>query len=448
MMQRMNKDYGRGLSMEGSDAVTVLGCQWGDEGKGKLVDWMTYNRDVVVRFQGGHNAGHTIVVDGRTIKLNMLPSGVIRDGCVNILGNGVVVDLFSLVEEMKSVREQGFNIGPENLKMSDRATIILPVHVDLDKAREVRATNEGKIGTTGRGIGPAYEDKVGRRALRLGDLLSLDKLKSSGRMDSLIRHHNALRRDNGQVEIDADDVLEGLQEVSDELGPYIVSVWELLSEYKKLNKSFIFEGAQGAMLDVDHGTYPYVTSSNTFAGQMFTGSGLYNFGGHYILGVAKSYTTRVGGGPMVSEISGTRDGEILLSAGNEYGTVTGRERRCGWFDIVQMRQVCKIGGVSGLALTKLDVLDNFDEVFICVAYEHDDKRYDVIPSDIELVGNLKPIWKSFPGWKGHGHGGARKVSELAIEARNYIDYIQEELGTRIDLVSVGAEREAIIDLQE
>jgi adenylosuccinate synthase len=426
-------------------ALTVFGCQWGDEGKGKLVDWLADSYDVVVRFQGGHNAGHTLVVDGKTVKLNVLPSGVVRKDCVNVVGNGVVVDPFALVEEMGRLEDLGYGLDSERLRLSERAHMILPVHVELDCARELQA-EKGKIGTTGRGIGPAYEDKVGRRGFRLGDLRDIGGMRADVRMRSLLWHHNALRVSLGLAEVGEDFILEGLAGISELLLPYVGDVSRELGAWRSGGKSVLFEGAQGAMLDMDYGTYPYVTSSNTLPGQVATGSGLFMEG--YVLGVAKAYTTRVGSGPMVSDLSGTGEGILLRDRGEEYGTVTGRERRCGWFDLVQMRHVCQLGGVDGLALTKLDVLDGFDEIYVCEAYEYGGERFYEMPLDVRVQEAAKPVWRKFSGWKGKSHVGVRRREDVASEALSYVSYLEEALEVSIEFLSVGASRDATIVMKD
>ncbi len=419
--------------------VVVVGSQWGDEGKGKIVDWLSERADVVVRFQGGHNAGHTLVVDGVSYKLSLLPSGVVRQGKLSVIGNGVVFDPHAFVAEKKRIEAQGVTIGPDTLRIADNATLILSLHRELDAARESAATGT-KIGTTGRGIGPAYEDKVGRRALRVMDLAELDVLPE--RIERLLAHHNPLRRGLGQPEISAEAILEELTSVAAEITPYIDRVWRLLDERRKAGDRILFEGAQGTLLDIDHGTYPYVTSSNTVAGQAAAGSGLGPSAAGFVLGITKAYTTRVGEGPFPTE-QDNAVGEFLGTKGHEFGTVTGRKRRCGWFDAVLVRQAVAINGIHGLALTKLDVLDGMDEIKICVGYELDGERIDYFPASLASQRRVVPIYESFEGWKGTT-AGARSWGDLPAQAVKYVRQIEELVGAPVTLLSTSPERDDTI----
>ena len=375
--------------------VAVVGAQWGDEGKGKLVDWLSERADVVVRFQGGHNAGHTLVIDGVTYKLSLLPSGIVRPGKLSIIGNGVVIDPWALIAEIEKLTSQGVSVSRENLRIAGNATLILPLHGELDRIRE-EAAGAGKIGTTGRGIGPAYEDKVGRRAIRVNDLADLTTL--GPKIDRLLIHHNALRRGLGQAEIKATDIFKQLSEIAPKILVFSDAVWSLLDEVKREGKRILFEGAQGVLLDIDHGTYPYVTSSNTIAGQAAAGSGLGPSSIGYVLGIAKAYTTRVGSGPFPTE-QDNDIGETIGARGREFGTVTGRKRRCGWFDAVLVRQAIKTSGIHGIALTKLDVLDGLKEIKVGVGYMLDGKRLERFPAAEEAQRRVEPIYESFEGWK-------------------------------------------------
>jgi len=366
--------------------VAVVGAQWGDEGKGKVVDWLSERADVVVRFQGGHNAGHTLVVDGVTYKLSLLPSGVVR-GKLSVIGNGVVIDPWALFDEIDRVRAQGVDITPETLRIADNACLILPLHGDLDRARE-EAAGGGRIGTTGRGIGPAYEDKVARRAVRLCDLAEPDTLRF--KIDRLLTHHNALRHGLGAQPLDGDALLESLMSLSKRMLPYVAPVWRLLDEARRSGRRILFEGAQGAMLDVEHGTYPFVTSSNTVSGQAAAGSGMGPGAVAYVLGITKAYTTRVGSGPFPTELH-DEIGERLGLRGNEFGTVTGRRRRCGWFDAVMVRQAIKVGGIDGIVLTKLDVLDGMESLNVCIGYERDGRRLDHFPAGMAAQADRKSV---------------------------------------------------------
>ena len=415
--------------------VVVVGAQWGDEGKGKIVDWLSERADVVVRFQGGHNAGHTLVVDGVTYKLSLLPSGVVRPGKLSIIGNGVVIDPWALVEEIGRLTELGLTITPDNLKIADNASLILPLHGVVDRAREA-ARGAEKIGTTGRGIGPAYEDKVGRRAVRLCDLADPDEL--SARVDALLLHHNALLRGLGQSAVDGDQMVAELLDIAPQVLPFADSVWQRLAEARRRDRRVLFEGAQGAMLDVDHGTYPFVTSSNTLAGQAAAGSGMAVGAIDFVLGITKSYTTRVGSGPFPTELT-DEVGERLGERGREFGVVTGRKRRCGWFDAVMVRQAVTVGGIDGIALTKLDVLDGFETLKVCTGYRIDGETYDHLPSRACLQAWAEPVYESLDGWSASTQG-ARSWAELPATAIKYIRRIEELIGAPVALLSTSPER--------
>ncbi|QDH13624.1 adenylosuccinate synthase [Formicincola oecophyllae] len=418
--------------------VTVIGTQWGDEGKGKIVDWLASRADVVVRFQGGHNAGHTLVVDGKVYKLSLLPSGVVS-GKTGVIGNGVVVDPTALLAEIERVGQQGLNVTPENLWVADTVPLILPLHGALDRAREA-ARGEHQIGTTGRGIGPAYEDKVGRRAIRLCDLREPETLE--WKVDELLRHHNPLLASLGQKTFTREEVLSHLNEVAPKVLPYACHAWDRLDAVARQGRRILFEGAQAVMLDVDHGTYPFVTSSNTVAAQAGTGSGMGPRSTGFVLGIAKAYVTRVGAGPFPTELS-DETGRRLGERGHEFGTVTGRPRRCGWFDAVLARRAVRVGGVNGLALTKLDVLDGFDEVAICTGYELDGKRIDAFPSAPGAQARVKPILEFMPGWK-ENTAGARSWAELPAQAIKYVRRIEELTGAPVTLLSTSPERDDTI----
>ena len=415
--------------------VVVIGAQWGDEGKGKIVDWLSERADLVVRFQDGHNAGHTLVIDNQTFKLSLLPSGVVRPGKLSVIGNGVVVDPWALCDEIERLRAQGVAVGPDNLRVAENATLILPLHRELDQLREA-AAGEQRIGTTGRGIGPAYEDKVGRRAIRTQDLKNLGTL--GAKVDRLLVHHNALRRGLGVAEICKDALVRELTEIAPKVLPYVDMVWSLLDTARRGGKRILFEGAQGALLDVDHGTYPYVTSSNTVAAQAATGSGMGPGSIGYVLGLAKAYTTRVGSGPFPTELSDAT-GERLGQRGQEFGVVTGRKRRCGWFDACLVRQVVKVSGINGIALTKLDVLDGFPEIKLCVAYELDGKRIDSLPAGQNAQARVKPIYESFEGWS-QSTRGARSWAQLPAQAVKYVRHIEELIECPVTLLSTSPER--------
>jgi adenylosuccinate synthase len=416
--------------------VAVVGAQWGDEGKGKIVDWLSERADVVVRFQGGHNAGHTIVIGNVEYKLSLLPSGVVRPGKLSIIGNGVVVDPWALVDEIDAIRAQGIDVSPQNLKLAENAALILPSHGALDRAREKRLS-EGRLGTTGRGIGPAYEDKVGRRALRVCDLADPKALEQ--RVDQLLLHHNALLRGLDRPEIDPRELITKLQEVAPSVLPYAEPVWRVLDDARRHGRRILFEGAQGAMLDVDHGTYPYVTSSNTLAGQAAAGSGIAPAAVGFVLGITKAYTTRVGTGPFPTELKDAI-GEKLGERGREFGVVTGRKRRCGWFDAVAVRQAIKTGGIDGIALTKLDVLDGFDEIKICTAYRRGDTTYDYFPAGTTAQAEVKPVYETAEAWC-ESTLGARSWADLPATAIKYIRRLEELIGAPVALLSTSPERE-------
>jgi adenylosuccinate synthase len=415
--------------------VIVVGAQWGDEGKGKIVDWLSERADIVVRFQGGHNAGHTLVIGNETYKLALLPSGVVRPGKLSVIGNGVVVDPWHLVGEIEALRARGIEIGPHNLKIAENATLILPLHRELDQLREA-AAGERRIGTTGRGIGPAYEDKVGRRAIRMQDLKNPATLGE--KIDRLLVHHNALRRGLDEAEIKKAVLLDELKEIAPKVLPYVDIVWSLLDRERRAGKRILFEGAQGALLDVDHGTYPYVTSSNTVAAQAATGAGVGPGALSYVLGLAKAYTTRVGSGPFPTELTDA-DGERLGERGQEFGVNTGRKRRCGWFDAALVRQVVKVAGLDGIALTKLDVLDGFAEIKVCVAYELDGQRIDSLPAGQNAQARVKPIYESFEGWT-QSTRGARTWGALPAQAVKYVRHIEELIECPVALLSTSPER--------
>ncbi len=419
--------------------VAVIGSQWGDEGKGKIVDWLSSRADVVVRFQGGHNAGHTLVIDGVTYKLSLLPSGVVRGGKLSIIGNGVVVDPWALLSEIAAVREKGVNISPENLMIAENANLILPFHQAADKALEA-ARGKGQIGTTGRGIGPAYEDKVSRRGVRVCDLAHPDLLAE--KIERLETHYNALLKGLGAETVDGRGVLKKLQDVSAEVLSYAAPVWMRLDEARRRNEKVLFEGAQGVMLDVDHGTYPYVTSSNTVAGQAASGAGVGPRSVGYVLGITKAYTTRVGTGPFPTEQQNDI-GELIGARGHEFGTVTGRKRRCGWFDAVMVRQACKVSGIDGIALTKLDVLDGLDEIKICVGYELDGRRIDHYPASSIHQANVKPVYETIEGWKDSTQG-ARSWAQLPAAAVKYVRLIEELIEAPVAMLSTSPERDDTI----
>lgn len=420
--------------------VAVIGSQWGDEGKGKIVDWLSERADVVVRFQGGHNAGHTLVIDGTTYKLSLLPSGIVRQNKLSVIGNGVVVDPWALLAEISRLKEQGVDITPDNLRLAENACLILPLHGNLDRAREAAASGDNKIGTTGRGIGPAYEDRVGRRAIRVGDLADTDLLEA--KVENLLTHHNALLRGLGQPEVDGAELLAQLKEIAPKILPFSDTVWKSLNQFKEAGKRILFEGAQGTMLDIDHGTYPFVTSSNTVSGQAAAGSGMGPSGVGYVLGITKAYTTRVGEGPFPSELF-DEDGERLGQRGHEFGVVTGRKRRCGWFDAALVRQSVKVNGITGIALTKLDVLDGFEEIKICTGYDIDGKIYDHLPANQRLQAKAKPVYESIEGWS-ETTMGARSWADLPAAAIKYVRRIEELIEAPVALLSTSPERDDTI----
>ncbi|KAB2940054.1 MAG: adenylosuccinate synthase [Hyphomicrobium sp.] len=423
--------------------VAVVGAQWGDEGKGKVVDWLSERADIVVRFQGGHNAGHTLVIGDKTFKLSLLPSGVVRSGKLGVIGNGVVVDPWALCAEIDKLAAQGVAVSRDNLRIAENATLILPLHRELDAIRE-EAAGTGKIGTTGRGIGPAYEDKVGRRAIRVQDLRNPATL--GAKIDRILVHHNALRRGLSQPEISKDTLFAELKEIAPKILPFMDVTWDLLDHERRAGKRILFEGAQGALLDIDHGTYPFVTSSNTVAAQAATGSGMGPRSIGYVLGIAKAYTTRVGSGPFPTELNdeiGTRIGE----RGREFGTVTGRKRRCGWFDATLVRQTLKIAGIDGIALTKLDVLDGFDEIKVGVGYMLDGERIDRLPAGSGAQARVQPIYETLPGWTQSTHG-ARSWSELPAQAVKYVRYIEELIERPVTMLSTSPERDDTILMKD
>lgn len=419
--------------------VAVVGAQWGDEGKGKIVDWLSERADVIVRFQGGHNAGHTLVIDGEVFKLSLLPSGIVRPGKLSVIGNGVVLDPWALMAEIEKIGAQGVTVAPENLKIAENAPLILPVHQELDRLRE-EAAGSAKIGTTGRGIGPAYEDKAGRRAIRVADLG--DEATLEDRLDRLLAHHNPLRRGLGEPEIDRADLKAKLDEMAPRLLPFAAPVWQVLDEQRARGKRILFEGAQGALLDVDFGTYPFVTSSNTMAGMAACGTGVGPGAIDFILGIVKAYTTRVGSGPFPTELK-DETGRRLGERGREFGTVTGRERRCGWFDAALVRQTCRVSGVDGIALTKLDVLDGMDELKICTGYILDGKPIDYLPTAAAQQARVEPVYETLPGWQ-ETTAGARRWVDLPAEAIKYIKRVEELIECQVALLSTSPERDDTI----
>jgi adenylosuccinate synthase len=419
--------------------VVVVGAQWGDEGKGKIVDWLSVEADVVVRFQGGHNAGHTLVIGAETYKLSLLPSGVVRPGKLAVIGNGVVLDPHALVAEIERLRRQGVAIDRTNLRIADNATLILSIHRELDALREGGGAGT-KIGTTKRGIGPAYEDKVGRRAIRLMDLADLDALH--GKVERLLAHHNALRRGFRLEEFEPDAIFDELASVAPNVLPYMDATWRLLDEERRAGKRILFEGAQGALLDVDHGTYPFVTSSNTVAGQAATGSGLGPGAIGYVLGIAKAYTTRVGEGPFPTELH-DEIGERIGTRGKEFGTVTGRKRRCGWFDAALVRQTVRTSGIDGIALTKLDILDGLDPIRVCTGYRIDGDTVDFLPAAQDAQARVEPVYEAIEGWRG-STAGARSWAELPAQAIKYVRRVEELIGAPVALLSTSPERDDTI----
>ncbi len=422
--------------------VVVVGAQWGDEGKGKIVDWLSEQADIVVRFQGGHNAGHTLVINGKTDKLALLPSGVLREQKLSVIGNGVVFDPAAFLDEVTKLRSQGVAVSPDNLRVAENVTLILPLHRELDAHRE-SANAATAIGTTRRGIGPAYEDKVGRRAIRLMDLADLDTLPH--KIDRLLAHHNALRRGLGLPEFDGKEILKELTALAPQLLPYAETVWRLLDIERRAGKRMLFEGAQGALLDVDHGTYPYVTSSNTVAAQAATGSGLGPAAVGYVLGLCKAYTTRVGQGPFPTE-QDNETGRKIGERGREFGTNTGRPRRCGWFDAVLVRQAVRTCGINGLALTKLDILDGFDTIEVCTGYKLDGKEIDHFPAGEGAQARVEPIYETIEGWK-EPTANARSWAQLPAQAIKYVRRIEELVGCPVALLSTSPEREDTILVQ-
>jgi adenylosuccinate synthase len=423
--------------------VVVVGAQWGDEGKGKIVDWLSERADIVVRYQGGHNAGHTLVINGKTYKLSLLPSGVVRPGKLAVIGNGVVIDPWALHDEIARLAAQGVKVDPSNLKIAENATLILPLHRELDQMRE-SAAGDGKIGTTGRGIGPAYEDKVGRRAIRVQDLKNLGTL--GPKVDRILTHHNALRRGLGQPEVAKDQLMRELVEVAPKILPYMDVTWDLLDKAGKAGKRILFEGAQGALLDIDHGTYPFVTSSNTVAAQAATGSGVGPRALNHVLGIAKAYTTRVGSGPFPTELT-NETGELLGQRGHEFGTVTGRKRRCGWFDACLVRQTIKVTGIDGIVMTKLDVLDGFDKLEVCIGYMLDGEKIDRLPAGHNAQARIQPIYRTFEGWSKTTRG-ARSWADLPAQAVKYVKTIEELIECPITMLSTSPERDDTILMRD
>jgi len=422
--------------------VAIIGSQWGDEGKGKIVDWLSEKADVVARFQGGHNAGHTLVVNNITYKLKLLPSGIVRKNKISIIGNGVVIDPWALLDEIKQVEKLGIKITKKNLYIAENATLILPLHQELDGIRE-DAKNTDKIGTTRRGIGPAYEDKIGRRAIRVMDLA--DKKNLSKRIEMMLFHHNSIRKSLGKGKIDKKKLIKDLIEISSKILKYSQPVWKKIEEFKKKKKIILFEGAQGMLLDIDHGTYPFVTSSNTIAGAVSSGIGCGPNTINYILGVVKAYSTRVGEGPFPTEQK-NKVGDKIGMKGKEFGTVTNRKRRCGWFDAVLVKQSCTISGVNGIALTKIDVLDQFEKLYICVAYKFNGKKIDYLPSSLQDQIKVKPIYKQFNGWL-KNTSGIKKWKNLPKNAQKYIKFIKDFCGVEISSISTSPKREDTILLK-
>ena len=419
--------------------VAVIGSQWGDEGKGKIVDWLSAKADVIVRFQGGHNAGHTLVVDKTTYKLKLLPSGIVRKNKISIIGNGVVIDPWALLDEIKQIEKLGIKITNKNLYIAENAILILPLHRELDEIRE-DAKNTDKIGTTRRGIGPAYEDKIGRRGIRVMDLASKDNL--SKKIDMILFHHNSIRKGLKKKQINKKKLINDLSKISSKILKYSKPVWKKIDEFKKKNKTIVFEGAQGILLDIDHGTYPFVTSSNTVAGAASVGTGCGPDTINYILGIVKAYTTRVGEGPFPTELK-NEIGNKIGKKGKEFGTVTNRKRRCGWFDAVLVKQSCVISGTKGIALTKIDVLDEFKNLYICVAYKLNGKKIDYLPADLQNQLKVKPIYKRFDGWLKNTKG-IKKWKDLPKNAQKYINFIKDYCGVKISSISTSPKREDTI----
>ncbi len=423
--------------------VVVIGSQWGDEGKGKIVDWLSSQADIIIRFQGGHNAGHTLVIDGKVFKLRLLPSGIVRPNKISIIGNGVVVDPWALLEEIEEIKKQGVDVSIHNFMISEAATLILPFHREMDEIREDSA-GKAKIGTTRRGIGPAYEDKVGRRSIRVMDLRSESNLDK--RLENVLLHHNAIRKGLNKKIYKKDELKKELLTMAPKILQYAQPVWLKIDEYKKQKKKILFEGAQGVLLDVDHGTYPFVTSSNTVSSMAATGSGCGPNTINYVLGITKAYTTRVGSGPFPTELK-DKIGESLGSRGKEFGTVTSRKRRCGWFDGVLVRQTIKISGINGIALTKLDVLDDLDEIKMCIQYELNGKKLDYLPAASEDQFNVKPIYKTFKGWKTSTQG-IRNINDLPDAAKKYIKEVEDFIEAKISSISTSPEREDTILVED
>ncbi len=419
--------------------IVVVGSQWGDEGKGKIVDWLSEQADVVIRFQGGHNAGHTLVIDGVTYKLRLLPSGIVRKNKISIIGNGVVVDPWALLEEIDEIKSKGIEVSTDNFIISESANLILPFHREMDEIREDTA-GKGKIGTTRRGIGPSYEDKVGRRSIRVMDLRSEKNLNQ--RLELVLLHHNAIRKGLGKKVFEKDQLKKDLLKIAPKILKYSQPVWLKIDQFKKEKKKILFEGAQGVLLDVDHGTYPFVTSSNTVASNAATGTGCGPNSINYVLGITKAYTTRVGEGPFPTELE-DHIGKLLGTRGKEFGTVTSRKRRCGWFDGVLVRQTIKISGIDGIALTKLDVLDELDTIKMCIQYELDGKKINYLPAAVEDQLKIKPIYQNFPGWK-TSTKGIKDVKELPKNAKNYIYALEDFIGSKISSISTSPEREDTI----
>ena len=423
--------------------VVVVGSQWGDEGKGKIVDWLSSEADVVVRFQGGHNAGHTLVIDGVTYKLRLLPSGIVRKNKISIIGNGVVVDPWALLDEIDEIKSKGVVVTEKNLILSESANLILPFHREMDEIRE-DAAGKAKIGTTRRGIGPAYEDKVGRRSIRVMDLISEKNLDH--RLETVLMHHNAIRKGLGKDIFNKNKLKKDLIDLAPKILKYSQPVWKKIDEFIVENKKILFEGAQGILLDVDHGTYPFVTSSNTVASAAATGSGCGPGAINYVLGITKAYTTRVGEGPFPTELT-DKIGEELGTRGKEFGTVTSRKRRCGWFDGVLVRQTIKISGINGIALTKLDVLDNLDEIKMCIAYDLDGNKIDYLPAAVDDQLKVKPIYKTFKGWKSSTKG-IKKFQDLPENAKKYIMELEKFVETKISSISTSPERNDTILIED
>ena len=423
--------------------VAVIGSQWGDEGKGKIVDWLSSEADIVVRFQGGHNAGHTLVINGITYKLRLLPSGIVRKNKISIIGNGVVIDPWALLEEIDEIKSKGVKVDTDNLIISESANLILPFHKEMDEIRE-DAAGKAKIGTTRRGIGPAYEDKVGRRSIRVMDLISEKNLDH--RLETVLMHHNAIRKGLGKELFEKNKLKKELLEIAPQILKFSKPVWKKIDEFKNEGKKILFEGAQGILLDVDHGTYPFVTSSNTVASSAATGSGCGPNTIGYVLGITKAYTTRVGEGPFPTELK-NETGEHLGKIGKEFGTVTSRKRRCGWFDGVLVRQTIKVSGINGIALTKLDVLDELEEIKMCVAYELDGKKVDYLPAAVDDQLKVKPIYKSFKGWKSSTKG-IKNFEKLPENAKIYIKELEKFIETKVSSISTSPERNDTILIED